>query len=285
MSRDLSNPGNTLELVRKNDFQFKKRYGQNFLVDRKVLTRIIEGAEIDKNDQVLEIGPGIGTLTAELCRASGSVKAVEIDRELIPILKQELSDYDNIDIINADIMELDLCGLFKGSYKVVANLPYYITTPIIMKLFESGADISSVTVMVQREVADRMQAKPGGKDYGVLTLSVSYFAEARIIANVPPNCFVPRPEVSSAVISLRRHERPPVQPKDPEFMFSVIRAAFAQRRKTLVNALSNAPTLGITKEAAASAIESLGLDARIRGERLSLFQFSELSDRLRELSQ
>ena len=285
MSRDLSNPGNTLELVRKNDFQFKKRYGQNFLVDRKVLSRIIEGAEIDKNDQVLEIGPGIGTLTAELCRASGSVKAVEIDRELIPILKQELSDYDNIDIINADIMELDLCGLFKGSYKVVANLPYYITTPIIMKLFESGADISSVTVMVQREVADRMQAKPGGKDYGVLTLSVSYFAEARIIANVPPNCFVPRPEVSSAVISLRRHERPPVQPKDPEFMFSVIRAAFAQRRKTLVNALSNAPTLGITKEAAASAIESLGLDARIRGERLSLFQFSELSDRLRELSQ
>ena len=285
MSRDLSNPGNTLELVRKNDFQFKKRYGQNFLVDKKVLTRIIEGAEIDKNDQVLEIGPGIGTLTAELCRASGSVKAVEIDRELIPILKQELSDYDNIDIINADIMELDLCGLFKGSYKVVANLPYYITTPIIMKLFESGADISSVTVMVQKEVADRMQAKPGGKDYGVLTLSVSYFAEARIIANVPPNCFVPRPEVSSAVISLRRHERPPVQPKEPEFMFSVIRAAFAQRRKTLVNALSNAPTLGITKEAAASAIESLGLDARIRGERLSLFQFSELSDRLRELSQ
>lgn len=285
MSRDLSNPGNTLELVRKNDFQFKKRYGQNFLVDRKVLSRIIEGAEIDKNDQVLEIGPGIGTLTAELCRASGSVKAVEIDRELIPILKQELSDYDNIDIINADIMELDLCGLFKGSYKVVANLPYYITTPIIMKLFESGADISSVTVMVQREVADRMQAKPGGKDYGVLTLSVSYFAEARIIANVPPNCFVPRPEVSSAVISLRRHERPPVQPKDPEFMFSVIRAAFAQRRKTLVNALSNASALGVTKEAAASAIESLGLDARIRGERLSLLQFAELSDRLLELSQ
>ena len=220
----------------------------------------------------------------ELClpRAAGEVRAVEIDRDLIPILKETLSDYDNVEIINADVMDLELSSVFSGSFKVVANLPYYITTPIIMRLFESGADIESITVMVQKEVADRMQAAPGGKDYGALTLSVAYNAETEIIANVPPNCFMPRPEVSSAVIRLKRHEKPPVAPKDPAYMFSVIRAAFSQRRKTLQNALSNDRSLGVTKELISEALSELGLDQRIRGERLSLSQFSGLSDLLLE---
>ena len=282
MAKKLSDPKNTAEVIKKNEFAFKKKFGQNFLVDDRVLQRIVAGAGITKEDRVLEIGPGIGTLTQALCEAAGEVRAVEIDRDLIPILKETLSDYDNVEIINADVMDLELSSVFSGSFKVVANLPYYITTPIIMRLFESGADIESITVMVQKEVADRMQAAPGGKDYGALTLSVAYNAEAEIIANVPPNCFMPRPEVSSAVIRLKRHEKPPVAPKDPAYMFSVIRAAFSQRRKTLLNALSNDRSLGVTKELISEALSELGLDQRIRGERLSLSQFSGLSDLLFE---
>ncbi|HIU78125.1 MAG TPA: 16S rRNA (adenine(1518)-N(6)/adenine(1519)-N(6))-dimethyltransferase RsmA [Candidatus Avilachnospira avicola] len=282
MAKKLSDPKNTAEVIKKNEFAFKKKFGQNFLVDDRVLQRIVAGAGITKEDRVLEIGPGIGTLTQALCEAAGEVRAVEIDRDLIPILKETLSDYDNVEIINADVMDLELSSVFSGSFKVVANLPYYITTPIIMRLFESGADIESITVMVQKEVADRMQAAPGGKDYGALTLSVAYNAEAEIIANVPPNCFMPRPEVSSAVIRLKRHEKPPVAPKDPAYMFSVIRAAFSQRRKTLQNALSNDRSLGVTKDLISEALSELGLDQRIRGERLSLSQFSGLSDLLLE---
>ena len=269
MTKKLSDPKNTIELIKQNQFAFKKKFGQNFLIDGRVLDRIVQGAGITKEDDVLEIGPGIGALTQVLCEAARHVRAVEIDRELIPILEKSLSDYDNVDVINADIMDTE-------------HLPYYITTPIVMKLLESDADIESITVMVQKEVAERMQAAPGGKDYGVLTLSVAYHAEAEIIANVPPNCFMPRPEVSSAVIRLKRHEKPPVAPKDPAYMFSVIRAAFSQRRKTLQNALSNDRSLGVTKELISEALSELGLDQRIRGERLSLSQFSGLSDLLLE---
>ena len=283
MAGRLIDPKNTIELIKKRDFGFKKRFGQNFLVDERVLSRIIEGAEITKADSVLEIGPGIGTMTEALCEAAGAVKAVEIDKELIPILSETLSPYSNVEVINADIMDLDLKSLFLGPFKVVANLPYYITTPIVMKLFESGADIESVTVMVQKEVAERMQAKPGGKDYGVLSLSVSYYAEPEIIANVPPNCFIPRPEVSSAVIRLKRRSEPPVAPIDRELMFELIRAAFAQRRKKLSNSVANSGGLGFTKEQVALALFDMGLDPMIRGEKLSLSEFSELSDRLLEM--
>ena len=283
MAGRLIDPKNTIELIKKRDFGFKKRFGQNFLVDERVLSRIIEGAEITKADSVLEIGPGIGTMTEALCEAAGAVKAVEIDKELIPILSETLSTYSNVEVINADIMDLDLKSLFLGPFKVVANLPYYITTPIVMKLFESGADIESVTVMVQKEVAERMQAKPGGKDYGVLSLSVSYYAEPEIIANVPPNCFIPRPEVSSAVIRLKRRSEPPVDPIDRELMFELIRAAFAQRRKKLSNSVANSGGLGFTKEQVALALFDMGLDPMIRGEKLSLSEFSELSDRLLEM--
>ena len=283
MAGRLIDPKNTIELIKKRDFGFKKRFGQNFLVDERVLSRIIEGAEITKADSVLEIGPGIGTMTEALCEAAGAVKAVEIDKELIPILSETLSPYSNVEVINADIMDLDLKSLFLGPFKVVANLPYYITTPIVMKLFESGADIESVTVMVQKEVAERMQAKPGGKDYGVLSLSVSYYAEPEIIANVPPNCFIPRPEVSSAVIRLKRRSEPPVAPIDRELMFELIRAAFAQRRKKLSNSVANSGGLGFTKEQVAMALSDMGLDPMIRGEKLSLSEFSELSDRLLEM--
>ena len=278
MAGRLIDPKNTIELIKKRDFGFKKRFGQNFLVDERVLSRIIEGAEITKADSVLEIGPGIGTMTEALCEAAGAVKAVEIDKELIPILSETLSTYSNVEVINADIMDLDLKSLFLGPFKVVANLPYYITTPIVMKLFESGADIESVTVMVQKEVAERMQAAPGGKDYGVLTLSVAYHAEAEIIANVPPNCFMPRPDVSSAVIKLRRRSEPAVTPRSPDHMFRLIRAAFSQRRKTLINAVSNDVSLGLPKAELEAALQELGLDTRIRGERLSLQDFSDLSD-------
>ena len=283
MAGRLIDPKNTIELIKKRDFGFKKRFGQNFLVDERVLSRIVEGAEITKADSVLEIGPGIGTMTEALCEAAGAVKAVEIDKELIPILSETLSTYSNVEVINADIMDLDLKSLFLGPFKVVANLPYYITTPIVMKLFESGADIESVTVMVQKEVAERMQAKPGGKDYGVLSLSVSYYAEPEIIANVPPNCFIPRPEVSSAVIRLKRRSEPPVAPIDRELMFELIRAAFAQRRKKLSNSVANSGGLGFTKEQVALALFDMGLDPMIRGEKLSLSEFSELSDRLLEM--
>lgn len=278
MTKKLSDPKNTIELIKQNQFAFKKKFGQNFLIDGRVLDRIVQGAGITKEDDVLEIGPGIGALTQVLCEVARHVRAVEIDRELIPILEKSLSDYDNVDVINADIMDTELSGLYPGPFKVVANLPYYITTPIVMKLLESDADIESITVMVQKEVAERMQAAPGGKDYGVLTLSVAYYAEAEIIANVPPNCFMPRPDVSSAVIKLSRRPEPAVTPRSPDHMFRLIRAAFSQRRKTLINAVSNDVSLGLGKEELGAALRELGLDTRIRGERLSLQEFSDLSD-------
>lgn len=278
MTKKLSDPKNTIELIKQNQFAFKKKFGQNFLIDGRVLDRIVQGAGITKEDDVLEIGPGIGALTQVLCEAARHVRAVEIDRELIPILEKSLSDYDNVDVINADIMDTELHDLYPGPFKVVANLPYYITTPIVMKLLESDADIESITVMVQKEVAERMQAAPGGKDYGVLTLSVAYHAEAEIIANVPPNCFMPRPDVSSAVIKLRRRSEPAVTPRSPDHMFRLIRAAFSQRRKTLINAVSNDVSLGLPKAELEAALQELGLDTRIRGERLSLQDFSDLSD-------
>ena len=278
MTKKLSDPKNTIELIKQNQFAFKKKFGQNFLIDGRVLDRIVQGAGITKEDDVLEIGPGIGALTQVLCEAARHVRAVEIDRELIPILEKSLSDYDNVDVINADIMDTELRDLYPGPFKVVANLPYYITTPIVMKLLESDADIESITVMVQKEVAERMQAAPGGKDYGVLTLSVAYHAEAEIIAKVPPNCFMPRPDESSAVIKLRRRAEPAVTPRSPDHMFRLIRAAFSQRRKTLINAVSNDVSLGLPKAELEAALQELGLDTRIRGERLSLQDFSDLSD-------
>ena len=283
-SAKLIEPQNTIALIKAHDFSFKKRFGQNFLIDSHVLDKIIRGAEIGKEDAVLEIGPGIGTLTQALCEAAGEVTAVEIDRDLIPILEKTLADYDNVRIINEDILKLDLSAISEKPLKVVANLPYYITTPIIMGLFESGAPLLSITVMVQKEVADRMQAAPGGKDYGALSLAVQYYAEAGIIANVPPNCFIPRPGVGSAVIRLTKHAAPPVQPKDEKFMFRLIRAAFAQRRKTLVNTLRNDSSLSYSREQLEAVLAAMGLPAAVRGERLSLAEFAELSDRLMELS-
>ncbi len=283
-SAKLIEPQNTIALIKAHDFSFKKRFGQNFLIDSHVLDKIIRGAEIGKEDAVLEIGPGIGTLTQALCEAAGEVTAVEIDRDLIPILEKTLAAYDNVRIINEDILKLDLSAISEKPLKVVANLPYYITTPIIMGLFESGAPLLSITVMVQKEVADRMQAAPGGKDYGALSLAVQYYAEAEIIANVPPNCFIPRPGVGSAVIRLTKHAAPPVQPKDEKFMFRLIRAAFAQRRKTLVNTLRNDSSLSYSREQLETVLAAMGLPAAVRGERLSLAEFAELSDRLMELS-
>ena len=274
----LINPQKTIELIKEYGFDFKKRYGQNFLIDEHVLNKIVSGAAISRSDTVLEIGPGIGTMTQALCEAAGEVIAVEIDRELIPILERTLSDYDNIRIINEDILKFDLKAFLKKPVKVVANLPYYITTPIIMGLFESEAPIESITVMVQREVADRMRALPGGKDYGALSLAVQYYSEPEIIANVPQNCFIPRPNVGSAVINLVAHKTPPVEVKDREYMFSLIKAAFSQRRKTLSNALKNDSSLGLSREDVTGALKELALSEDIRGERLSLEDFARLSD-------
>ena len=276
----LINPQNTIALIKEYEFSFKKRFGQNFLIDSHVLDKIIQGAGITKEDTVLEIGPGIGTLTQALCEAAGEVIAVEIDQDLIPILEKTLGSYQNVRIINQDILKLDLGQLSEKPLKVVANLPYYITTPIIMGLFESGAPLVSITVMVQKEVAERMQAAPGGKDYGALSLAVQYYAEAQVIANVPPNCFIPRPNVGSAVIRLTKHLEPPVKPRDEAFMFRVIRAAFGQRRKTLVNALRNDQNLSLGREQLEAVLSEMGLPATVRGERLSLQEFAELSDRL-----
>lgn len=284
-SGKLIEPQNTIALIQQQGFRFKKRFGQNFLIDGRVLERIIAGAAITKDDTVLEIGPGIGTLTQALCEAAGEVIAVEIDRELIPILQKTLAAYQNVRVVNEDILKLDLSALSEKPLKVVANLPYYITTPIIMGLFESGAPLASITVMVQKEVADRMQAAPGGKDYGALSLAVQYYAEAKIIANVPPNCFIPRPNVGSAVICLTKHANPPVQTEDAAWMFQLIRAAFAQRRKTLMNALKNDAALGLGREAIAQALTALSLSEDIRGERLSLAQFAALADTLRQQRQ
>ena len=285
---NLGNPKNTIEIIQKYEFMFQKKFGQNFLIDTHVLEKIISAAGITKNDCVLEIGPGIGTMTQYLAENAGHVVAVEIDRNLIPILKETLAGYDNVTVINEDILRVDIKALaeeYNGGkpIKVVANLPYYITTPIIMGLFESGVPIDNITVMVQKEVADRMKEGPGSKDYGALSLAVQYYAEPEIVANVPPNCFIPRPNVGSAVIRLTRHKEMPVEVKDPALMFKIIRASFNQRRKTLQNGLGNAPELPYTKEQIAAAIAEMGLTPTIRGEALSLAQFAQLSDILGEM--
>ena len=285
---NLGNPKNTIEIIQKYEVMFQKKFGQNFLIDTHVLEKIISAAGITKNDCVLEIGPGIGTMTQYLAENAGHVVAVEIDRNLIPILKETLADYDNVTVINEDILRVDIKALaeeYNGGkpIKVVANLPYYITTPIIMGLFESGVPIDNITVMVQKEVADRMKEGPGSKDYGALSLAVQYYAEPEIVANVPPNCFIPRPNVGSAVIRLTRHKEMPVEVKDPVLMFKIIRASFNQRRKTLQNGLGNAPELPYTKEQIAAAIAEMGLTPTIRGEALSLAQFAQLSDILGEM--
>ena len=281
-------PQNTIAVLQKYHFNFQKKFGQNFLIDTTVLDRIISSAEITKEDCVLEIGPGIGTMTQYLAEAAREVTAVEIDRNLIPILAETLSAYDNVQIINEDVLKLDLAALAKERnggkpIKVVANLPYYITTPIIMGLFEGGVPIESITVMVQKEVAMRMQAGPGTKDYGALSLAVQYYAKPYLAANVPPNCFMPRPNVGSAVIRLTRYEEPPVKAKDEQLMFALIRASFNQRRKTLQNGLNNSQELSFTKEQIADAIEKMGLPPSVRGEALTLEQFAKLSDILAEV--
>lgn len=281
----LGNPQNTIAVLQKYKFNFQKKFGQNFLIDTHVLDKIIAAAEITKDDMVLEIGPGIGTMTQYLANAAGKVIAVEIDKNLIPILEDTLSDFDNVQIINEDVLKLDICQLANQEnqgrpIKVVANLPYYITTPIIMGLFENHVPVESITVMVQKEVADRMQTGPGNKDYGALSLAVQYYAKPYIVANVPPNCFMPRPKVGSAVIRLTRHEKPPVEVQDEALMFDVIRASFNQRRKTLANGLSNSDKISVSKEGIIRAIESLGKGASVRGEALTLQEFAALSNEL-----
>lgn len=283
----LSNPQKTIETIKKYQFNFQKKFGQNFLIDEHVISKIILGAQVTKDDFVLEIGPGIGTMTQYLAEAAGKVIAVEIDRNLIPILSETLSMYDNVRIINEDVLKLDIRKLAEEEnqgrpIKVVANLPYYITTPIIMGLFEGQVPVESITVMVQKEVADRMQTGPGSKDYGALSLAVQYYAKPYIVANVPPNCFMPRPKVGSAVIRLTRHDTPPVQVKDEGLMFEIIRASFNQRRKTLANGLNNSSRLSYPKEVIAEAVEKLGKGPSIRGEALTLEEFARLSDILSE---
>ena len=279
----LGNPQETIQVLQKHDFHFQKKFGQNFLIDPHVLDKIIEAAEVTKDDFVLEIGPGIGTMTQYLACAARKVVAVEIDKALIPILEDTLSDYDNARVINNDVLKVDIAKLAEEEnngkpIKVVANLPYYITTPIIMGLFENHVPIKSITVMVQKEVADRMQVGPGTKDYGALSLAVQYYAKPYIVANVPPNCFMPRPKVGSAVIRLERYEEPPVKVKDEKLMFRIIRASFNQRRKTLANGLKNSAELDYTKEEIEAAIETLGRGASIRGEALTLEEFAKLAD-------
>lgn len=280
----LSNPQVTIETIKKYDFAFQKKFGQNFLIDGHVLDKIIAAAGVTKEDVVLEIGPGFGTMTQYLAENAREVIAVEIDQTLIPILQETLKEYDNITLINEDILKVDIAGLVKEKnggrpIKVVANLPYYITTPIIMGLFESHVPLCNITVMVQKEVAQRMQAGPGTKDYGALSLAVQYYAEPYIVANVPPNCFIPRPNVGSAVIRLTRWEEPPVRVSDEKKMFAIIRASFNQRRKTLQNSLVNGG-IDVTKEQIVSALETLQLPATVRGEALSLEQFAALTDAL-----
>lgn len=282
---NLGIPQNTIEVLQKHHFSIQKKYGQNFLIDANVLERIMDAAEITKDDCVLEIGPGVGTMTQYLAERAGEVVAVEIDRKLIPILEETLDAYDNVALINDDILKVDIRKIVDEKnggrpVKVVANLPYYITTPIIMGLFESHVPLKSIIVMVQKEVADRMRAGPGTRDYGALSLAVQYYAKPEIVANVPPNCFIPRPNVGSAVIRLIRYEDPPVQVKDEDRMFALIRAAFNQRRKTLVNALGNAPGLGLSKEHVTAALIKMRLPLTIRGEALTLEQFAELSAEL-----
>ena len=280
---NLGIPQNTIAVLQKYGFNFQKKFGQNFLIDTRVLERIIDAAEITKDDCVLEIGPGIGTMTQYLAESAREVIAVEIDKMLIPILADTLSEYDNVTVINDDILKVDIGKIVEERnggkpIKVVANLPYYITTPIIMGLFESHVPLKSITIMVQKEVADRMQVGPGTKDYGALSLAVQYYAKPEIVANVPPNCFIPRPNVGSAVIRLTRYDEPPVEVKDEKYMFALVRASFNQRRKTLVNGLSNSSELHLSKERIALALEKMNLPATVRGEALTLEQFAQLSN-------
>lgn len=284
----LGNPQNTIEILNKYGFNFQKRFGQNFLIDTHVLEKIIRSANVTKDDLVLEIGPGIGTMTQYLCEHARQVIAVEIDKKLIPILEDTLSEYDNVKVINEDILKVDIKGLadqYNGGkpIKVVANLPYYITTPIIMGLLENEVPIDNITVMVQKEVADRMQTGPGSKDYGALSLAVQYYTDPYIVANVPPNCFMPRPNVGSAVIRLTLHEDKPVQVSDKKMMFAIIRASFNQRRKTLQNGLNNSPELNFTKEQVVAALEAINKPATVRGEALTLQEFASLTDELLKL--
>lgn len=279
----LSNPTNTLAMINKHEFAFQKKFGQNFLIDEGIVNKIVREAGVTKDDFVLEIGPGIGTMTQLLCEQAGGVAAVEIDTNLIPILKETLAEYDNVTIINEDILKVDIKKLAEEKnggkpIKVVANLPYYITTPIIMGLFESNVPIDSITVMVQKEVADRMQVGPGTKDYGALSLAVQYYSKPQVVINVPPECFIPRPNVGSAVIRLTRYKEPPVKVKDEKLMFKLIRASFNQRRKTLANGLNNSPEINFSKEEITAAIESLHKGPSIRGEALTLSEFAALSD-------
>ena len=284
----LGTPSATKEIINKYSFAFQKKFGQNFLIDSNVLESIIRGAEITKDDFVLEIGPGIGTMTQYLCEAARQVVAVEIDKMLIPILEDTLSEYDNVEVINQDVLKVDIKSLAEEKnngkpIKVVANLPYYITTPIIMGLFESGVPIDSITIMVQKEVADRMQTGPGSKDYGALSLAVQFYATAKVILNVSATCFMPRPNVDSAVIKLTRHKEPTVNVADEKLMFKIIRASFNQRRKTLVNGLKNSPELSFSKEQIVKAIEKIGKPETIRGEALTFEEFAELANAFTEL--
>ena len=283
----LGNSKNTIEVLQKYDFVFQKKFGQNFLIDSHVLDKIVSAAGITKDDFVLEIGPGIGTMTQYLAASARKVFAVEIDKALIPILEDTLKEFDNVQVINQDILKVDIKKLAEEHndgkpIKVVANLPYYITTPIIMGLFESQVPIDSITVMVQKEVADRMKVGPGTKDYGALSLAVQYYAEPYIVANVPPNCFMPRPKVGSAVIRLTRHEKPPVEVADEKLMFRLIRASFNQRRKTLANGLNNSPELSYSKEKIQQTIEKCGFKVGIRGEALTLEDFAKLANAFSE---
>lgn len=286
----LGSPQKTIEIIQKYEFMFQKKFGQNFLIDTHVLDKIILAAGVTKGDCVLEIGPGIGTMTQYLAENAGHVVAVEIDSNLIPILKETLADYDNVTVIHDDILKVDINKIaqdYNGGrpIKVVANLPYYITTPIIMGLFEGGVPIDNITVMVQKEVADRMQVGPGSKDYGALSLAVQYYAEPYIVANVPPNCFMPRPGVGSAVIRLTRHKTSPVEVMEPDLMFRLIRASFNQRRKTLQNGLNNSPEVSFTKEQIIEAIEQMGLSPSVRGETLTLKEFAGLSNCFTQMKQ
>ena len=285
MATKLGNPKQTIEIIQKHGFMFQKKFGQNFLIDTRVLEKIVAAAGVTKDDCVLEIGPGIGTLTQYLAEAAGHVIAVEIDRNLIPSLEETLAEHENVTVVNQDILKTDIKGLAHAYHggrplNVVANLPYYITTPIVMSLLEGEDLVDSITVMVEKEVAERMMEGPGSKEYGALSLAVQYYARPEIVANVPPNCFIPRPNVGSAVIRLTKHETPPVQVKDPKKMFQLIRASFNQRRKTLPNGIGNAPELPYTREQAAAALEKMGLSPAVRGEALSLSQFAELADLL-----
>ena len=279
----LGNPTNTTQIIHKYNFSFQKKYGQNFLIDANILDKIIDAADITEDDYVVEIGPGIGTMTQLLCERAGGVAAIEIDKELIPILNETLAAYSNVTIIHADVLKVDINELVKEKnhgkrVKVVANLPYYITTPIVMGLLESHVPVESITVMVQKEVADRMQVGPGTKDYGALSLAVQYYTKPEVIVNVPPTCFIPRPKVGSAVITLHVYDEPKVKVKDEKLLFQLIRASFNQRRKTLVNGLNNCSELSFSKEQIINALKEMGLPENIRGEALTLEQFAGLSD-------